>query len=527
MTYSPSTPAAVFRYTNALVLVVFSIVMLAVHVGQVRVPHDVSAICTATNTPANCWKHGGFYRAVQFTAPTTSVAYQNFGAGTIYDPDGGTRAVGSLPYAVVFAGGKTEDHRQHWCEEQLAFPDDVERACKVEKIPELWEVPNRGLYRSAWTFAGGVHVWYFMWLATWIAASFAVVMLPPFVDYFKLPILVSWHLIGVVLSVMFFVDDYYFQLRMPLNNVFVGVVLEALAVLVQFYWGRQSQEEWDVDTLRSSAYQALPAGLAGLMTLGPNAKDGEPTPPPGPPGPRRTSYATRKGGSAGGAREQDGLEVWTLGFEVFNTKLERLELVEALFVEMAITVPPLLIAVFCMASRVNLDWVIASLYLRAVFIFASMAVCFKALKFAKAKAVTSSPGQKAELWLVMFIFAVTLTYLAVFFILDWYTPVKDTVVLWGDAYDTSVSAVIYFALVAVSLVLLAFLLLLLLVVYTVSISKGDMDYKEGISNLQVFFFYGAQFGLLVFRTVLFTYAVDPRLWYDNWDRQDVPLNYPL
>jgi hypothetical protein len=516
MEHTSTGPGMIFRFINAVVLVGFSFALLGWHWGQVHTPHETRAICTASNTPADCWTYGGHFRGAEFTAPTTTISFNSYDVGTFAGPDGVARPVGAEPYAVVYANGVTDEHRQHWCTTQLDLAERSKAACHLEKIPEMWEVPNALLARASWTFSGGVHIWYFIWLSTWLSASFAVAMLPSVVDMIKLPVLAAWHLVGLMLTVMMFVDDPYFQVRLPLNNVIIGVVLEVFSIAAQFYWARQSQEEWAPTLLKAAAYAPLPAGLAGLMSLG----DG--------------SVA---GGSVTGSTHSHHShpppvevkpKMWHLSFEVFNSKLQEIELLEALFVEMTLTVPLLLIAVFCIASRVNLDWVIASLFLRAFFLFVCMAICFKSMKFvANRERRDTASANKYDMWLVMVVFILTLLFLAVYFIMDWYYPMKEADTLWGDALESSIPALVYITLTALCLLLVAFLVVLLLAAYTISWTNDEEeDVKSKLRTVQVYFFYGAQFGLLVLRTTAFAYGVDPFTWYGSWTRSDVPLNYP-
>lgn len=490
-----STTASFSRVVNALVLVTFSIVMLSVHLNQIHVPDEVEAICTARDVPVDCWEQGGVFRALQFTAPTTTVSFTNFGPGTIYDPDGTVRQVSESPYAVRYAPS-TDQHTQASCAVDFAANEKMRAACRAERIQDLWEVPNRELYRLSWTLSGGVHIWYMLWISMWISASFAVVMLPEYLLGVQLPTLFVWHLLGIVLTVMFYVDDHYFQLRLPLNNVFIGIAIEAFAAMVQLYWTRESQAK---RVARGGKLEARPvAGALGrLMALGRDGDEG--------------------GAPAAGAE----------AVTIFESKLESFELLEALYMEIAITFPPVAVAVFCMVSRVNMDWVVQSLYVRSFFIFVSMAVCFKVLKFTEgskvAKVDTERNLDPLELWFVMFIFAVTALYLSIFFLLDWYTPMWDTVIMWGDGYSRNVTAVAVLTLVVMILLIIVFLVALVIMFAINGVLQSVFENKE---PMQLWFFYGVQTLLLAFRCLLFAYAVSPKIWYEHFDKLDVPLNYP-
>jgi hypothetical protein len=530
----------IFRFSNAFVLVAFGFIAILVHHSQVRVPDKTEARCTARDTPVGCWDHGGGYRAASFVAPTTGISFADIGVGVIYNPDGSTRPVTATPFDVLFdAADKTTSRLQTAC--VADFPDtdlvtvgdqfpEEHFACLAERVPALWEIPNGALAGDQWTLAGGIHVWYFMWISLWISASFAVTMVPDYygAKYVKFPIIAFWHFIGVVLTVMIYVDDPFFQMRLPLNNVIIGCALQALAALAQFYWeveamydghgvapakvaGNETSADGTQTEGMGSRYagRGAPLSLTALMTLG---IDGDS---------RRGSTHTAKSHSHAGSvtAAEDRVALVTHQRDIFAWKATHKELFEALNVELALTMPALLLAVFGMVSRVNIDWVVSSLFLRSTLFFLGLAACFKALKF---HAEAKQHGLGGVLRVTVAVFAAVMIYLVAWVLFDWYHPMAQTTSHWGDAFPGGLRTTAMITLV-VTVILVSLFLVGLLVVGVVFPAILEEDVKGSTEESA---YMALQALLLVVRVFLFVCTVSPGTWYGAFDKMAVPLNYP-
>ena len=545
------TASHVFRYVNAVVLVVLSGVSIFVHMAQIYTPDKAVARCTALDTPTNCWEHGGHFRALSFVSPTTGITFSDYGVGVIYNPDGSTRLVADNPYDVLYdQAAKTTSKRKAVC--ATAFPDsdlvtagdqipEERLACLAENIPDMWEVPNEGLAHDTWNMAGGIHIWYFMWLSLWIAASFAVTMIPAYsyVEYIKFPVVTAWHFTGIVITVMAYVDDAYFQMRLPLNNVITGFTLQALAALAQFYWELEAMHDDGPhrrvtvaevqDNDGKSGGKTMGSHLTALMTFGPENEDDSrsvaSTKSHNSKSQGARSHSERRGSTRSSTSQYqttvaDGAEgpPVTHARDIFEWKTRNTELVEALNIEIALTLPAVLLAVFSMVSRVNLDWVVSSIFLRSTLFFLGMAACFKTFKFYRA---AESKNLGGIFRVTVAIFAGTMVYLVAWVLFDWYHPMAQTTSNWGDAFPGGLGTIAMLTLVAMIMLVTFFLI----GVVVLGVAFPDVEGVH-VQSTEKFAYLVIQGLLLIIRVFVFVYTVDPKAWYGVWDPKNVQLNYP-
>jgi hypothetical protein len=513
-------------------MVTLACVAAGMHRGQVYVDQAATDhICTAVNTPVNCWTHGGVFRAVQFTAPTTSLSFGDALPASSTAP---------TAYAALFDTNFDAYDSAHCVTEYPLDTDKNKRAaCQIERVPKIWENPNSYNYRRLYSLSGGVHVWYLLWISLWVGASFSVAFLPAtlsplplhedrikaeqkrswLLDTIKLPMMLIWHLLGIVLSAWFYVDDTYFNMRLPLNNVIFGVVLQLAALVVQLMWARISQET-DIEpnklatALHNTVYERVPTapvGLSAMMTL--NSMT-----------PVRSTVSKQRLGDR-------------FSIEIFSAKYLDMSLLETFFIEVAITLPPAMVAVYCMCSHVNMDWMLQSIYVRSLFAFLCVAVAYKVLpalerhkqaeeKMRKQGIDVVNMFGRFELIIVLVVLVLTTTVFIFGLLYDWITPVHDAVVFWGDAYSSGVQGLAIYTLVLV-VIFIAGYVIALVVAMILAMCMGPSATEHAIThNMHLYGWYMSQMLLFVFRVILFAYAVDPKLWYVAYNKQDVMLNYP-
>lgn len=498
------------RAANALILVTLSVICVGLHRGQVYV--DTSAtdhVCTDVDTPTDCWTHGGIFRAMNFTVPTTMMSFSVSGGS--FASDHGIYIPSSVNYIAHYEGN-VHPHNQTACEVSFAADSQERAACYLEHVPWIHEADNRATYRSSPFLTGGVHVWYMSWLSLWLSASFAVAMIPSVfygveIDWVKLPVLALWHVIGVVLSVMFYVDDGYFNMRLPLNNVLIGCFTTLFAILVQFYWARVSQDFNDYKGHRGSQdlRAANPKGISALMTIA------------HPHSAATTVLAARNDNAASEVKMEYSMEIFTAAYKEGT-------LMETFFMELAICLPPGLIAVWCMAVRYGIDWAVQSLYVRSFFIFFFIACTYKAmpvLRYEKGSTALS----KNELALVLVVTVTTIFYFAYFFLADWIIPVIHMKNAYEGIYSGQAVSVAY-TFFAFTLAFVIAYSLALLIYYVIAFVQSETNYKFATSEFQYYVWAISQLLMLVLRILLFVYAIAPHLWYGLYDKTHVELNYP-
>eukprot|EP00961_Rhodomonas_salina_P064894 873226-Rhodomonas_salina.1 len=87
-----------------------------------------------------------------------------------------------------------------------------------------------------------------------------------------------WQLLGILAAVLMFIDDDSLHMRLPLNNVLVGVSMIIFTSIVQAYWIRvelmkkSDTNHQNMDTQATAGlYSRLPGGsLSRLMSMGPS-----------------------------------------------------------------------------------------------------------------------------------------------------------------------------------------------------------------------------------------------------------------
>ena len=511
-----------WNYMSTLLLIVFSIVLPASYSGF----HDPppGAPCTSYGVGADpaksCWEGGGKFWGFDLTAPTVSIAFQNYSQGVIYDGPGLVRTIEQLPFPAAYEDDtKMENARIAHCaaDAKIAADDYLLASCVAEAVPDVWQIPNRHRYRTAWDLSGGVHIWFFCWVSLWLSASFSVLMLPggPIMSYIKVPVLMLWQLLGILAAVLMFIDDDSLHMRLPLNNVLVGVSMIIFTSIVQAYWIRVELVK-DGDTHRpdmetqatAGLYSRVPGGsLSRLMAMGPSVV--------GVPG------------------ALAGQHVSHTFYSIFEGKKSSRLLLEGAFIEAALTVPLGVVAVFCACSRVNTDWMVQSILFRCYLIFACAAFCFKLFSLdSKPRMIgprTQASAEKkdrGDLWLVMIVFAFTIFLLLFFFLADFYWAVYETSENISDDWSSGRKHAGY--------TMFAFLFLMVIIYVVTAIGLFMLSFF-GNERVEAFFEGGAQVWawvairilLLGYHCLIFTYGIEPRLWYGSFDRKDVWLDYPV
>eukprot|EP00961_Rhodomonas_salina_P257511 3479985-Rhodomonas_salina.4 len=527
-----------FRCVQACTLVVFSLVTLGLHIQDV----DVGQVCTDTNVPVDCYKKdSGRFRAINFTAPTTSLTFINYGGGPVYGVNGLYRSMLEVPYKLVYDPLTTFNRTQEWCVAE--YPDNLytQRACKAEMIQDMYEVPNSEASGTTWALAGGVHIWFFLWLSLHLSASFSVLMLPHWeysaFERVKIGILFIWHLLGLSFSIVLFVDDDYFNMLLPVNNAIIGITFELFTMVVQLLWVRTTSTlgmaaYYDITPSRPKGYRLTPGGnhtvdmkagtseLSALMTLDSHSRQRV-----------HTSDTLRYNDGRVEVRRQQiqSYDDW----DVFETKKNAGELMESVFIEFALTMPLIMVAIYCMSVRVNMDWVLQSLYLRSIMIFLSLSLLFKCLP------LTGSDYLQNYIANMVGVVTAPVFCLAVSLLYDWYTPLAHSTHWWGTAVNPGVSHIAVMAAIVVFGVILGSITFIFFSLLAIS-NWGNGDYcvpklnahgnrntkDESVwMNADEATYYVVQFFVFILRIMVFAYAVNPELWYEEYDKADVMLNY--
>lgn len=531
-----------FRILNPLALIAFSISALIVHVVDV----NVGTVCTDYNIPAMCATKGsGRFRALNFTAPTTSLYFTKFlepEYSNIPHPDS------SLLYNLAY-DPNTAEITGDYCTDpsgkkalNSSLKEDADKldACKAEAIPMLYEIKNGGsYYRISWNLSGGVHIFYFIWLSLWLAASFQVLIFPIWgqnktnfkpdnqtkdfktyisnqtgiINKLKVAVLLLWHFVGIIFSLILFTNDKYFETRLPLNNAVLGIIFEGFALLVQLYiqftnrghmensWGLRTKNTF------SSSAQANTQGLKNLMTIAT---------------PTNTGYTALGRGYA----NENETDIITHA-DVFGAKTYNDELLEYFFWECVFTLPLLMVAVFCITSRVNMAWALELLYSRLLLLFLLFGMFFRLTT--NQMQMRHNLGKKAEdepalVRTILMFFGLLLVFLTVTTLLEWIEPIAYSRYQWDESLRFSTwtagigSAVLIVIVLALALVAAAYDIWILFFPFNKQTDERDRKMDLGI-------YMSLSLLVMVVRVIVFAMIVNPGLWYEVYDKNDVLLNY--
>lgn len=341
------TFVAGYRVFSAVVHVAFMVVALAIHVQQVHVGYQ----CTLAENSFNstCYKRSsGTLRALNFTVPTTYLSFSN-----------NDLPYKSTPWDVLFytgttdhphRGSGTDGHLSSNCTYDLAGHDPYEiQACEAQRLRTMYEYENTDEYL---TLAGGVHIVFCLWVTLHIAGSFTLFNLPPSFDGTKVHTLPMWYISGFIVTLLIHLEDDYFNMRVPLNNIVLAIILQIFTVIIHFLWAKnymtdsyspvQTKLGMPVDP-RSSL--AIPFGAHHNMI-----------------GNTRLSKHARY--------KSTGPVAPSYHLDVFEQKWDQFSVLELIFMESAFTLPLFFVSVYVIGNRVSMDWEVQSIYIRLFILFA-------------------------------------------------------------------------------------------------------------------------------------------------------------
>ena len=219
----------IWSILNAVTLVTMTIITIAVHVSDVE--PGIPCISTATCDLAG----SGKYRAMNFTAESTSVSYRARVAGGVRGIDNTMQEIALNGWPMrMYADDGTNTHLSSRCAAINTGRDVAARdRCVAEGISVMYELPNG---RESMTLTGGVHIVYMFFVTLHISASFALIMLPDNLNMMKMVVIPLWHIMGVLLMVLIYTKDTMFEMRVPVNNVILAVTLELFTLFIQYMW---------------------------------------------------------------------------------------------------------------------------------------------------------------------------------------------------------------------------------------------------------------------------------------------------
>ena len=531
-----------FRVFSTLELLVFSIVTLALHWTHV----NVKTPCTDFDTPHNCWnpdeKGGGIFRAMNFTALSTYISLNPYSEATMQN-------MGNTAYMYHIepdSESVLENYTYAKCDSYTANSRRW-HACKATKIPQLYEIATLGdAYRSDWRWSGGVDIWFFFWLALWIATSFQVLFFP--VDIVRHPnasqkikqlVLLIWHTTGVSLIISFYANDDYFNFRLPLNNVFLGMILELSVVLTQVYLLKMKvdTEKTESNLLVDSEYETVGTnrkqqnnngvGLSTLMRVS--------APAHGP-------FFIGEGDDGAAIKPSSLLQLGST-VDVFGSRVHSDQAMELFFLECVFTLPITFIAITCIFSRVSETFALEMFYFRLVLIFLGMMISFKAISHhwyddpdKKEGNTDKQAWNKAKDWhvpvaIMAFAFVFGLLSISTFF--DFVDMGANTQSYWGEALGHHIWQLWYLGAIVYAMVVFAPLLWLILWVSLGSmVTRSKYGMNAGFTQWtskqqQLMAYYFLSFLVLLLRTWTVVFMLSPNLWYGDYDKKDVLLNYGI
>eukprot|EP00961_Rhodomonas_salina_P280748 3792465-Rhodomonas_salina.1 len=223
--------------------------------------------------------------------------------------------------------------------------------------------------------------------------------------------------------------------------------------------------------------------------------------------------------------------------EVFTDKCLRHELMESLYVEFAITMPLLTVAVFCICVPTSMDWVVQSLYLRAYIAAIIPAIVIKLIAVyhhhknpleTNTQRPARSRFEDVELNIILSLLCITMVLFSVFFLTDFSYPVQETLFTTDFADDFAFYAhkkFIFIITLLVMIMVIGFAPFYAVVAYGWE-QGGESKTLASLSYnyTQRFMWNGAQMLMLILRLILIINVSFPELWYGYYDEKDVPLN---
>lgn len=524
-------------------IAVLSLVVIGTHIENVR----VETVCTDTNVPARCWA-GSAFRAMNFTALSKTVTYDPLTAGMYVGVDD-TNTWSTLHHFPVLVNGdlETAKHLSSRCAIDLPENYTAEHltACEVTNVQPLWEVPNHIGYS---TLSGGVHVVFFIWLALHITASFLLIMVPlhPQLKTYqkgkdepmsaitgqsvKQVIFIFWHCLGILLPVIIYANDHYFNMRLPLNNVIHSTALQLFAVFIQYSWTIVTETEQDILSANGNggAMQDMVRGEDENHHHHHGHHDGNTNTE------QRmalmNAMAISKGGAVklGSGREmrynvggKDDVE-YDNDWNVMETKLVLMETFETVMTQCALTLPLLMVAVMCIGHRVQVDYLLQSVYLRTFLLFATFALSERISAIARRDYIKDMIITDATV-MIQFLFLGACTVLFAFLIIDWYEPFRLTNAEYRKTGNLSTS----YNIVLATTGFFSFIIFFVWIYKVVQTMPTITDKSKRI--MEVRFIVGVsllvQLLVCILCITLGIYATNPKSWYSAYNEQDVLLNY--
>lgn len=573
------------RWTNCVTMVLATVIFAAFHLSFV----NVGEVCTAPDTPSNCWDDGGPYRATDFTMLTTRLSFTDIAAGQnrIWDNSMTKRSVDA--YSVVFAPDKDTqgslasvcNYADHWNQTR----------CTSEKISPLYEIPNS---RTDYTLSGGVQIGYLFFVSLHIAAAFAIMMLPEVrtaasdgkggsvvsanMEVAKMIVLMGWYIGGILCVILFYVADDLTNMRVPVNNVSLAIMIEVFAMFVQFSWALNSlkpfalEEFWRDFALAVHAHDSDPDMVSGTLSYVANS------PPMVPEGGSfnddsrsMEAAASGTGGALSslmrisgmpGGHSRDGIKYAQLGYRfadkqyasngqlktadgtyvkinrfdmsVYETKIIMGEVLEPFMIECALTMPLLLSIAYAVGHRSTYDFVLQSIYTRTFLFFGALSVTAKVFgaRYLGTKRMQYERKASAEAhvlhadhaaYAVGAFLVTTATIMFGFMLYSWFNPLR--IVTWdnraiGDAGSAAAFVVItlvFTVLIACISCAILFGSVLMLIFSSQEIEPGAM---VGVQSLLTLL-------LWVLRIIMFIYMLMPDSILGSVNPEDVVLGYPM
>jgi hypothetical protein len=375
----------------SVIYVIASIAVLAVHVSHSRVGQEcyanegVSDPKIPTPFDSQCYlTNSGAYRAINFTIPTTTLSF-----------DTKTRPWSGKAYSLIYLPGikavkgggyGTGGRLATDCQTDFVGKDVREwHVCEATRIRAMSEMLNDF---SSNTLAGGCNVAFLVWLSLHLSAGFAMFALPPMYDSVKQVLLPIWYLLGYILVTAIYFDDDFFHMNVPLNNILLSYILQTFMVVMHFLWAKVSESRKrykevaadEASTVHGSLVHTSHPHVTGTETVTDSLFQGQFQRGP------QTRFSltpfntvTNKPAPIGNHSTfmpYHGVVPSVNGYlmDVFEDKWNTFCVMELTYVELAFTLPSLVVVFFVIGNFVTMDWFLQALYMRTFFICSLLAI---------------------------------------------------------------------------------------------------------------------------------------------------------
>lgn len=546
MTIMKETKEKFSRFVHPF-FALLGIVSLSVSLGVMKSNVHMDLPCTAAPTSLTdaCVVAAGKWASLRFTSETNNLQYFPIMADSVSDVDQSMAMVHLNQVPVIYDHEEAADtarlahdpllfqsHLAHKCSFTYPNASDI-NACEARRIPTMYLMPNK---KDAVTLAGGVHVYFMLWMCIHISTTFCIIWsrtayinrdgsheTNTMLDHFKTILLGLWFLMGFLVPLFVYVYDSHFHFRLPLSNLALAWVLQMYMFAIMFTWyidGKITQSEAVSDT--ATADLVYKDGKSHTHH-GPGA-----TAPDHPTGPKQESQLKSLmripvpgQNMAMPTYQQTGKPAYSaLGisilhnYDFIDTKISGGENVEMLCQEAAMTFPLALLAFYAMGNRNMIDYEAESLFVRSFLVFSTFAVLDRIRSLSILHEVYGYYVAQAILTCATFV-----CILASYMLYDIVNPIINVIPPHSGFNGVHTLLVMTTVLIGILIAVVFF--------YFVATTLADFGHKNSAFSIscKVAVYYMLMVITFVFRIMVLTALFEPNIWYGHYDKRDLLLNY--